>query len=455
MKTKLEDININEEFEKILPSTPRKSLFDDSEDYESLRKYIINHPYNSLCKSNLPFAEVELIEYIDFQRNNGIDKATEEHKHLFFIRQSEKGKEEYCNAVGYYQKYSKTFVLMPYSYIVAQAYGHVPFPSHRIGNKYMDGKNMYITHPITFNTPEEAATFVLGQKADLDEWVDRRGKGVLDYYPNLVEMSDSPISDIIEPQSVITAVPVSEKHIFMIFAKGICKASGYFDSEKGHFYILKDSLLALNAECEYEKSASGMARKRIIATACTCTGGFYKVNKDTKCRSASAAACCVLGKNSSYIEWKDADGKGLHDFFPERFYRKKNSTQPMNIFPEDDEITNDNVIHIFYLQKNGEPERECKAFGYFDEKTKTFILKGGSKWASEVTKGYQQTASEFLRRNHIKKNCKVIAGSVIQTRDIICESPSAAASFVLGRTANGWIEWTDRDGRNLKNFYCQ
>lgn len=455
MKSKAEDININEEFEKILPSTPRKSLFDDSEDYESLREYIIAQPYNSLRKRNLPFAEVELIEYIDFQRNNGIDKATEEHKHLFFIRQSEKGKEDFCNAVGYYQKHSKSFVLMPYSYIVAQAYGHVPFPSHRIGNKHMDGKNRYITHPITFNTPEEAATFVLGQKAGLDEWVDRRGKGLLDYYPNLLVKQEPVVSDIIASQSVRTSVPVSEKHIFMIFVKGVCKASGYFDPEKGHFFILKDSLLALNVEREYEKSASGLARNRMIATACTRIDSFYKVNKDTKCRSASAAACYVLGKNSSYIEWEDTDGKGLHDFFPERFYRKKDSTQPMNLFPEGDDISTEDVIHIFYIQKIGEPGRECKAFGYFDEKTKTFILKEGSKWASEVTKGYQFTASEFLRRNHIKKNCKVIAGSVIQSRDILCESPSAAASFVLGRTANGWEEWTDREGRSLKNFYCQ
>lgn len=455
MKSRTEDININEEFEKILPPTPRKSIFDDSEDYESLREYIIAQPYNSLCKRNLPFVDVELIDYVDFRRKEAIDKATEEHKHLFFIRQSEKGKEEYCNAVGYYQKHSKSFVLIPYSYIVAQAYGHVPFPSHRIGNKHMDGKNRYITHPITFNTPEEAATFVLGQKAGLDEWVDRRGKGLLDYYPNLLEKSDPLVSDIIDPQSVITAVPVSEKHIFMIFVKGICKASGYFDSEKGHFYILKDSLLAQNVTREYEKSASGMARNRIIAAACTYTGGFYKVNKDTKCRSASAAACYVLGKDSSYIEWEDADGKGLHDFFPERFYRKKDSALPMNLFPEDEAVSNEDVIHLFYIQKVGEQGRECKASGYYDEKTKTFILKEGSKWASEVTKGYQFTASEFLRRNHIKKNCKVIAGSIIQSRDFLCESPSAAASFVLGRTANGWEEWKDIEGHSLKSFYSQ
>jgi len=199
MKSRVEDININEEFEKILPPTPRKSLFEDSEDYESLREYIIALPYNSLRKRNLPFVDVELIDYVDFRRNDAIDKATEEHKHLFFIRQSEKGKEEYCNAVGYYQKHSKSFVLMPYSYIVTWAYEHVPFLVQKTENKHMDGVNRYITHSITFSSPEEAATFVLGQKAGLDEWVDRRGKGLLDYYPNLLEKSEPLVSDIIAP----------------------------------------------------------------------------------------------------------------------------------------------------------------------------------------------------------------------------------------------------------------
>lgn len=44
MKNNAEEININEEFEKILPPTPRKSIFDDSKDYASLCKYIMAQP---------------------------------------------------------------------------------------------------------------------------------------------------------------------------------------------------------------------------------------------------------------------------------------------------------------------------------------------------------------------------------------------------------------------------
>lgn len=446
MKAKAEEINIDEEFEKLLPPTLRKSLFDDSEDYESLREYIIAQPYNSLPKRSLPFSAVELMDYVDFRRNEAVDKATKEHKHLFFVKQSQKGKEEFCNAAGYYEKNSKSFIVMPYSYIVSQTCGHVHYPKQRYGATNMDGVNRYITHPIPFNSPEEAATFVLGQKAGLDEWIDRRGKGLLDYYPNL-----KTVEDILRP--VQTSKSPTEKHILGIYDSGRCKAWGYFDPESGHFYIMKDSLLALNAESEYEKSASGLARSRMIATNCTRIDDFYIVNKDTKCRSASAAACYALGKDSSYVEWEDTEGKGLKDFYPDRFYRKKEKIQQLDLFAGKNDSIQESVIHVFYIEKKGESGRECEATGYFDEKTNTFILKEGSKWATEVTKAYQFTASELKRRNNIKKNCKIIAGSIVQVRDLLCESPSVAASFVLGRAANGWKEWTDKDGYSLKTIY--
>ena len=33
--------------------------------------------------------------------------------------------------------------------------------------------------------------------------------------------------------------------------------------------------------------------------------------------------------------------------------------------------------------------------------------------------------------------------------DYIFNSPSAAAASVLGRTANGWIEWKNKDNKTL------
>lgn len=111
------------------------------------------------------------------------------------------------------------------------------------------------------------------------------------------------------------------------------------------------------------------------------------------------------------------------------------------------------TMHLFYIKKDGEVGRRCNAIGHFDEKARKFVLKKGSKWASEVTRGYQFTASELQRRIYIKKNCRVVTDSIVQSRDIICDSPSVAASFVLGRTANGWKEWIDKDGCCLKAIY--
>lgn len=451
MKVKAEEIDINEEYEKLVPPTERESLFDESEDYEGLREYIMAQPVTIFHKPKLPFRDVELLEYIPYKFGEMVNKATQEHKHLFFITQSEKGQPEYCNAAGYYSKILKKFVLLPYSYIVNQSYGVMPYANLRHGNNNLNGCNRYITFPLTLDDPEQAATFVLGQKAGLDEWVDRRGKGLLEYYP---ELAVKPEVDTVFPipKVSIPTVTSKEKHIFHIFVKGICKARGYFDAEKGHFFILKDSFLALNADPDYEKSASGMARGRMLASVCTRNAHFYIVNKDTKCRSASAAASYVLGKNSSYVEWEDENGKGLKDFFPERFYRKKDKSQTLDLFSGTVQSTVEE-IHLFYINKQGEPGRECDAKGYYDTKTKTFILKEGSKWSIEVTRGYQFTASEFVRRNHIKRSCKIQGPDIIQTRDILCDSPSAAASFVLGRSANGWDEWKDRSGNTLRDIY--
>lgn len=456
MKVKAEEIDINEEYEKLVPPSERKSLFDESEDYESLREYIMAQPYNSLKKNKLPFDGVKLMDYVDFRFNEAVDKATEEHKHLFFIRQSQKGNPDFCNAAGYYQKYSKSFVVLEYSFIVADAYGSVPYPSQRKGNENLQGNNRYITSSLYLASPDLAATFVLGQKAGLDEWVDRRGKGLLEYYPELAtKPAPKPVTEAISP--VATTTPVI-RHIFQIVVKGVCNAKGYFDPEKGHFFILKDSLLALKSDPEYEKSASGMARNRMIASVCTFNAHYYIVGKDTKCRSASAAASYVLGKNSSYIEWEDEQGRGLKDFFPDRFYQKKTLFEKLadyakkSVSPAPAPVE-DGPAHLFFIKKNAEPNRECDAQGYYDKVTKKFVLLSGSTWSWKVTKSYQYSASEIMRRSVIQKNCKLILGTYKQFRDVLCDSPSQAASYVIGRSANGWEEWVDKDGRTLKEVF--
>ncbi|MCQ4082162.1 DUF4357 domain-containing protein [Streptomyces sp. RB6PN25] len=43
-------------------------------------------------------------------------------------------------------------------------------------------------------------------------------------------------------------------------------------------------------------------------------------------------------------------------------------------------------------------------------------------------------------------------GQLETTRDIECNSPSAAAEILMGRSANGWVEWKTSDGHPLGDF---
>jgi hypothetical protein len=44
-------------------------------------------------------------------------------------------------------------------------------------------------------------------------------------------------------------------------------------------------------------------------------------------------------------------------------------------------------------------------------------------------------------------------GEYIFTQDFLFSSPSTAAAVVLGRSANGWIEWKDDHGQTLSDVY--
>ncbi|SMC92078.1 protein of unknown function [Desulfocicer vacuolatum DSM 3385] len=43
-------------------------------------------------------------------------------------------------------------------------------------------------------------------------------------------------------------------------------------------------------------------------------------------------------------------------------------------------------------------------------------------------------------------------GKLILASDYLFSSPSTAAGIVMGRSANGLIEWKTKDGKTLKNI---
>lgn len=83
--------------------------------------------------------------------------------------------------------------------------------------------------------------------------------------------------------------------------------------------------------------------------------------------------------------------------------------------------------------------------GYAKETNEGFLLLKGSKVSHKTA----QTISESLklRRKTVKKdndNCI--------TEDILFNSPSTAAMFLIGQTANGLILWKNKEGVNLKEI---
>jgi hypothetical protein len=91
-----------------------------------------------------------------------------------------------------------------------------------------------------------------------------------------------------------------------------------------------------------------------------------------------------------------------------------------------------------------------KASGYEDPKG--FVVCKGS----QLVKEEQRTIQPYLSRRRLDLlEQGVIANDgqcYVFTQDQVFESPSTAAGVVLGRTANGRIEWKTKDGTTLKEL---
>ena len=91
------------------------------------------------------------------------------------------------------------------------------------------------------------------------------------------------------------------------------------------------------------------------------------------------------------------------------------------------------------------------ATGY--EATQGFVVKAGSQAVAESVPSMQQhVRGMFDLRQELIGNgvLEVHAGGYRFTQDYVFSSPSTAAAVVLGRSANGRIEWKDAQGRTLK-----
>ncbi|MHB8392300.1 MAG: GIY-YIG nuclease family protein [Acidobacteriaceae bacterium] len=82
--------------------------------------------------------------------------------------------------------------------------------------------------------------------------------------------------------------------------------------------------------------------------------------------------------------------------------------------------------------------------------TDGFVLLKGSTGRRENAPSIQGTSDERFRERLIESGVLRVEGDrVVVTKDHVFGSPSMAAVALLGRTANGWVEWRNTAGQTL------
>lgn len=458
------DANINEEYERLFGRSKSINLFDSGEEYENLRQYIICQPKDYRKNHALPFDGIKLMPYNEFIWKREIESATNEGKHVFFIKQSQ----PFCRAACYFDTGKGAIILLKYSYIVSSnSYeSDLSLLSGRrkllMYKSCQDNKGRFLTEDVICSSPLVTASYVLGRKAELTEWCDEKGYSIVSFYSELARLQAQEIKQkeiekeeqdkgnkIFELLNRITnyLAKKSNRHIFYIEEKGICRASGYLEEDSKQFFIQKGSLVSMESDKIYASSQSGKARLRFLDKACVLKAHYYCVLKDAKCRSASAAACYVLGRKADYTIWRDDKGKSLEEVYSNRFFASQTeSSQLPLIFPLDEPP-------LFHIVKTDDAKRFCRASGTYDSTGNQFLILKDSILSLDVSSSYRYTAADYQRQKFIKLNCVKKSNGFVMKRDALCDSPSAAASFVLGRSANGWLEWKDESSRTLKEVY--
>ncbi len=98
---------------------------------------------------------------------------------------------------------------------------------------------------------------------------------------------------------------------------------------------------------------------------------------------------------------------------------------------------------VFYCRAS-----EADARGLYTEEG--FVVLAGSSGRLDTVPSFQSHGYHRVREQLLEQGVLAAEGGRIRfTRDHLFQSPSGAAACVTGRTANGWIEWKDAQGRTL------
>lgn len=104
---------------------------------------------------------------------------------------------------------------------------------------------------------------------------------------------------------------------------------------------------------------------------------------------------------------------------------------------------------LFYCKGSG-------ADGVGEYTSEGFVVHKGSRGRAEIVASIQGTSNERLRNQLVTAGIMAAQdGMLVFTRDHLFSSPSMAAMAVMGRSANGWIEWKAANGKTLDELKRQ
>lgn len=106
-------------------------------------------------------------------------------------------------------------------------------------------------------------------------------------------------------------------------------------------------------------------------------------------------------------------------------------------------------LELFFCKGSG-----ANGTGLYTEEG--FVVLKGSTGRREVVESIKGTWHESVRTKLLEAGVLVVDGeSIVFTKDHLFGSPSTAALGLIGRTANGWHEWKDKQGKTLDELKRQ
>jgi hypothetical protein len=98
---------------------------------------------------------------------------------------------------------------------------------------------------------------------------------------------------------------------------------------------------------------------------------------------------------------------------------------------------------LFYCKGSG-------ADGVGEYTSEGFVVLKGSRGRVDNVASIQGTSNERFRQQLVTAGIMTPqSDALVFTRDQLFSSPSMAAMALLGRSANGWVEWKNPQGKTL------